>query len=96
MDVKWETLIVHNTGLGTLRGYLTEEGKLLVENTPEAKLVGFMPGGERPVGAHLKNPENALIVASPQAFAGEWLYDGRDNENADAFTHPSFIFARNG
>lgn len=93
MDVKWEPLVVHNSGLGVLRGFLTEEGKLLVENTSEAKLVGFMPGGERPVGEQLKNPENALIVAGPQAFAGEWLYEGRDNKNADAFTPPSFIFA---
>lgn len=94
MDVKWEPFVVHNTGLGVLRGYLTEEGKLLVENTSEAKLVGFMPGGSRPVADTLKNPENALIVASPQAFAGEWLCEGRHNEHADALTPPSFIFFR--
>ncbi|USX02144.1 hypothetical protein NHF41_10170 [Pseudomonas proteolytica] len=70
MDVKWEPLVVKNTGLGTLRGYLTEEGKLFVENTPDANLVGFMPGGMRPVGEAVKNPENALIVAGPQAFVG--------------------------
>ncbi|WP_248740097.1 hypothetical protein [Pseudomonas sp. MWU12-2029] len=96
MDVKWETLLVHNTGLGVLRGCLTEEGKLHVENTSEAKLVGFMPEEARPMGDVLKNPENALIVAGPQAFEGEWVYEGRDNKNADAFTPPSFIFVRKG
>jgi len=94
MGLKWEPLVVHNTGLGILRGYLTEEGKLLVENTPEANLVGFMPGGMRPVGEAVKNPENALIVAGPQPFVGEWLCEGRDNEHADAYTYPSFIFFR--
>ncbi|PAA11831.1 hypothetical protein [Pseudomonas fragi] len=94
MDVKWEPLVVHNNGLGVLRGYLTEDGKLLVENTDDAKLVGFMPEAFRSDVDRLKNPENALIVAGPQAFAGEWLWEGRDNENADAFTHPAFIFYR--
>ncbi|MNJ62828.1 hypothetical protein D3C77_586830 [compost metagenome] len=77
-----------------LRGYLTEEGKLLVESTPEAKLESFMPGGSRQLAEALKNPDNALIVAGPAAFVGEWLCEGRDNENADAFTPPSFIFFR--
>lgn len=77
-----------------LRGYLTGEGKLLVENTSEANLVGFMPGG-RALWVST-NPENALIVAGPQAFAGERLYEGRYNENVDASTYPSFIFARKG
>lgn len=94
MDVKWEPLVVKNTGLGTLRGYLTEEGKLFVENTPDANLVGFMPGGMRPVGEAVKNPENALIVAGPQAFVGEWLWEGRDNSARNPFTHPPFIFCR--
>ncbi len=48
------------------------------------------------MGEYMKNPENALIVAGPQAFAREWLYEGRYNENADASTYPSFIFARKG
>lgn len=94
MDEKWEPLVVNNTGLGILRGYLTDEGKLLVENTPEANLVGFMLGGMRPVGEAVKNPENALIVSGPQSFVGEWLCVGRDNEHADAYTYPPFIFYR--
>lgn len=94
MDVKWEPLVVHNNGLGVLRGRVTEDGKLLVENTPEAKLSGFMPGGVRPMGDVQKNPENALIVAGPEAFAGEWLCAGRDNKNATSLTHPAFIFFR--
>ncbi|MGM3216547.1 hypothetical protein ACSQ5K_15200 [Pseudomonas sp. PhalM4] len=94
MDVKWEPLVVHNTGLGVLRGRVTEEGKLLVENTPEAKLVSFMPGGARQLAEVVKNPDNALIVAGPDAFAGEWLCEGRDNANADAYTPPAFIFFR--
>ena len=96
MDVKWEPLVVKNTGLGTLRGYLTEEGKLFVENTPDANLIGFMLGGMRPVGEVVKNPENALIVAGPQAFVGEWLWEGRDNSASarNPFTHPPFIFCR--
>lgn len=92
LDVKWEPLVVHNTGLGVLRGHLTGEGKLLVENTPQSKLVSFMPGGSRQLAEVLKNPDNALIVAGPSTFVGEWLYEGRDNENADAFT-PPFSFS---
>ena len=92
--MKWEPLVVKNTGLGTLRGYLTEEGKLFVENTPDANLVGFMPGEMRPVGEAVKNPENALIVAGPQAFVGEWLWEGRDNSARNPFMHPPFIFCR--
>jgi hypothetical protein len=88
MDVKWEPLVVHNTGLGILRGYLTDEGKLLVENTPEANLVGFMPGGMRPMGEAVKNPENALIVSGPQSCGGVWVGGGRDNEHADEYTYP--------
>ncbi|MFJ4089622.1 hypothetical protein [Pseudomonas psychrophila] len=94
MDVKWEPLVLKNTGLDSLRGYLTEEGKLFVENTPEANLVGFMPSAWRPTAEAVKNPENALIVAGPPPFVGEWLCEGRDNEHADAYTYPSFIFYR--
>ncbi|OLU26468.1 hypothetical protein [Pseudomonas sp. PA27(2017)] len=94
MDVKCEPLVVHNIGLGVLRGRLTEEGKLLVENTPEAKLVSFMPGGARQVAEVLRNPENALIVAGPEAFVGEWLCEGRNNAKADAHTPPAFMFYR--
>ncbi|MBH3384008.1 hypothetical protein I5S53_08480 [Pseudomonas juntendi] len=94
MDVKWEPLVVHNNGLGVLRGRVTEDGKLLVENTLEAKLSGFMPGRLRPIGDVLRNPENALIVAGPKAFAGEWLCAGQDNENATPSTHAAFIFFR--
>ncbi|MEX5535582.1 hypothetical protein [Pseudomonas syringae] len=95
MDVKWEPLVVHNTELGILRGCLTEEGKLLIENTPDAKLLSFMPSASRQLAAVLKNPDNALFVGGPDAFVGEWLCEGRDNQSADAFTPPSFIFRRN-
>lgn len=94
MDIKWNPLEVHNSGLGVLRGRLTDDGRLLVENTLEAKLSGFMPGRLRPMGDVLKNPENALIVASPEAFAGEWLCAGKDNENSTPSTPAAFIFFR--
>lgn len=51
MGVKWEPLVVHNTGLGILRGCLTEEGKLLVENTPEANLIDKPGSSKLPVWA---------------------------------------------
>lgn len=87
MDVKWEPLVVNNTGLGSLKGYLTTDGKLFVENTPDVRLGGFMPGAMRPLGVALNNPDNALIVAGPQAFVGEWLYVGSARER----THPSCV-----
>jgi hypothetical protein len=93
MGVKWELLVVKNTGLGSLRGHLTTEGKLFVENTPDVRLGGFMPEKMRPLGVALKNPDNALIVAGPKAFVGEWRYEGRDLR-ANAYTHPTFIFSR--
>lgn len=92
-DVHWEALVVKNSGLGVLRGGLTEEGKLLVDNTSEAKLSVFMVA-LRPISEFLKNPDNLLFVTSPPALAGDWMCDGKANSLADAFTHPPFIFSR--
>lgn len=75
-------------------GYLTEEGKLFVENTQDVNLVCFMLGGISPLGVAVKKPENALIVAGPKAFVAEWLCEGRDDEHAIARINLSFIFYR--
>lgn len=92
-DVCWESLAVVNSGLGFLRGNLLDDRTLLVENTSEAKLMGFLDG-LRCAGDFLKNPENLLIVINPSAFAGGWQCKGRANWLADPFTHPPFIFEK--
>lgn len=92
-DVHWGALMVKSFGLGVLRGGLTKEGKLLVDNTIEAKLSVFM-ARKRPISGFVKNPDNLLFVTSPPALVGNWMCEGKANSLADAFTDPPFIFSR--
>lgn len=82
---------VKNRGLGSLSGCLNAEGKLLVENTDEAKLIVFMRDDYS-----LQNPENLLFVVTPTTLAGHWKYEGRDNSLASPWISPPFIFSLAG
>ncbi|MBH3459266.1 glyoxalase superfamily protein [Pseudomonas putida] len=81
-------LEVFNSGVGVLSGCLNTEGKLLVENTHEAKLLSFFPGE-----SYSENDENLLIVLKPSALAGRWKCEGRDNRLGTPWISPPFIFS---
>lgn len=80
-------LEVLNRGVGVLSGCLNAEGKLLVENTHEAKLLTFFPSE-----GQSQNRENPLIVLKPSALAGRWICEGRDNRLGTPWISPPFIF----
>ncbi|WP_248920165.1 glyoxalase superfamily protein [Pseudomonas entomophila] len=84
----YQPLKVINRGVGSLAGCLNAEGKLLVENTDQAKLLGFMLGD-----SSLQNPENLLIVLKPSKLAGHWKCEGRDHRLGSPWISPPFIFS---
>ncbi|EPK8200476.1 hypothetical protein [Morganella morganii] len=82
------------TNIGCINGFIDENGKLIVENE-NPNLVRFLPSNAlHTMGDFLKNPNNSLIVLSPEGFSGEWVFSGRDISRGDAFTPYPFIFTK--
>lgn len=83
------------TNIGRVNGMVDKDGRLIIENK-NPKLIRFMSGNEaRGLGDVLKNPDNSLIVLSPEKFKGEWVCQGRDNACASVYVSPPFIFMKN-
>lgn len=82
------------TNIGNVKGLIDKDGRLVIENE-NPKLSRFLPGNELQVlGEFLKNPNNNLIIISPEKFKGEWGYVGMDHSRANTFVSPPFIFMK--
>ena len=82
------------TNIGRVQGMIDKDNRLIIENE-NPNLLRFMPGLDTQVlGGFLKNPDNSLIVMSPEKFKGEWIYAGRDNSCGTAYVPPPFIFMK--
>lgn len=82
------------TNIGRVQGMIDKDNRLIIENE-NPNLLRFMPGLDTQVlGGFLKNPDNSLIVMSPEKFKGEWRYAGRDNSCGGQFGDRKFLYVK--
>lgn len=94
IELKWIDIKTH---IGSVKGSLNQDGKLLVENDQEnMKLKGLIPPGEdefRPLLGALKNPDQTLTVLEPNCCRGGWVYEGKEHSGG-AWITPPLVFKR--